>query len=339
MQLSPQYIVSIDSMIKALITSNWQRVAAEAQEFGRIMKVRPSTTRRELLTWILDTTGLYPQGQGGNHRYDDMGAVEFEIDNTDVGAALELTTNEIEDNQLARDPKIGAMDYAQKWARDRGAEAAYFPRKGLFNLILAGQTALGYDGLPFFSSQHPVNPLAPTGAVFSNIITGVGIGGATTVDGLVAASANFATALSKIRAQKFINNTPRFLKPTIVVAPTALEYSVNQLIGGGGLLSGGSPAADVIAQTTNVLGKWGFQKPIIAPELDGDPTSYYIGVEDTLSDELGAFIFSDRKPFELRGYPDASSAALNRSKMWEWTFDGRNAFQYGHSYLFYRCTT
>lgn len=351
MQVTPQYIVSIDSMIKTLITSNWQRIANESGDWGRLMKTRPSSTRRELMTFIADTAGIYPQGQGGDVRIDDMSAVEMEVDNVNQGAGLEFTTNELEDNQLARQEKIGAMDYAQKWARDRGAEAASFPLYGLTGLITAtsfgGQPVpLAYDGAAFYGPHH-IDPSANSGPTYTNIITGVGIqitpsGTApqsTYLDAVILAQRNFASACAQIRAQKFINGKSRRLRPAIVVAPAALEYSVNQFIGGGGILSGGSPAAETIGQTSNVMKKWGFQEPIILPELDAISTStYYIGVEDMVSDELGAFIFSDRKPFELRGYPDASSAELNRSDKWEWSFKGRNAFAYGHPYMFYQCT-
>ena len=346
MEVNPQYIVTIDSTIKAAITSNWQRVTKYAPEVNGVIKKRPSSTRRELITWILDTAGIYPQGVGGNRRYDDMLAIAYEIDNLNVGSGLELTTNEIEDNQLANNPEVGALDYAQKWGRDRGAEAAYFMRKIMFQLIAAGTTATGYDGVPFFSASHPVTPGVASDGTYSNIITGVPIsvtptGSApqsTQLDGLILSQINFASALAYIAGLTFRGGTPRFLKPATLIVPTQLAYTANQLIGGGGFLTSG-PAADVMAQTTNVLGNYQFNKPIIAPELNGDPTHYYIAVEDVLSDEIGALVFSERKPFELRGYPDASSAAQNLSKVWKWDFDGRNVGAYGHPYLLFKCGT
>ena len=349
MQLTPSYVVTIDSMIRALITSNWQRVAKEAAQVRRIMKVRPSTTRRELLTWLLDTVGIYPEGQGGNIRFDDMAAIEYEIDNLNVGSGLRLTTNEIEDNQLKDYPQVGAMDFAQKWARDRGAEGAYYARNLLFQLIKNGGTALAYDGQPYFSASHPVNPVGPSQGTYSNIITGVPINitptgtapQSTYMDALIIQSRNFASALATIASLNFGSfggTIPRMLKPKIVVAPAALAFTVNQLVGGGGFLTSGMPA-EFIAQTDNILRNYAFEEPIIAPELDAISTSnYYIGCEDVLSDEVGAFIFSERKPFELRGYPDTASAQTNRADMWEWTFKGRNVGAYGHPYLFFKCT-
>jgi phage major head subunit gpT-like protein len=355
MQISPSFIVTLDSMIKAEITGNWQRAAPRAKEIGRIMKVRPSGTRRELITWILDTIGIYPQGQGGNRRYDDMASINYEIDNLNVGAGLQLTTNELEDNQLKNNPEIGALDYAAKWSRDRGMEGALYPRSVLFGgggvtgLIPAGTTALCYDGQPFFSTSHPINPVGKSGGTFSNIITGVGLNTqptgtaplATYMDALIQNMFNLQTAVSTIAKLSFsngYNSRKRFLRPNLIVAPTALELVINQLIGGGGFLTSG-PAADIISQTSNVFKNYSFGEPIFAPELDDlSPTTYYIGCEELVSDPVGAFIFSEREAFKMIGYPDVHSAATNRSKMWEWDYDGRNVGAYGHPYLFFQCT-
>lgn len=76
----------------------------------------------------------------------------------------------------------------------------------------------------------------------------------------------------------------------------------------------------------------------MAPELDDEPGVYYIGVEDMLSDELGAFVYSEREPFTIRMYGPMDQVALDRMKILEWHNDGRNTAMYGHPYLFFRCT-
>lgn len=342
MEVTPEYILDINTELSAIITSNWQRVTAEEDAWGRIMKLRPSSSKQEILTWILDTAGIYPQGNGGNIRFDDMAAISTELVNNDFGSGLKLTTNEIEDNQLADKPTVGAMDFAKKWASDRGFESAYFPRKQLFSLIANGNSALAYDGLSFFNSAHPVDPSRPAGPTYSNIITNVGLQPTVSnppdnINALVQASTNFAKALSTIAAQTFtIAGIPRFLKPKIVACPTTLTYVVRQMIG----MAGGASGANLLATTSNVFGSYEFEAPISAPELNALSTStYYIGCEDIISDELGAFIYSERKAFELQGYPDTQSAAQNRSNIWEWHLKGRNGTLYGNPYLFYQCTS
>jgi hypothetical protein len=341
MEVSPNLIVDINTELDFIYTSNWQRVMKHAGAWSRIMKRRPGKGKRELITWLLDTGGIYPQGDGGNTRMDDMTAQTTEIDVSDFGAALELTSNEINDNQWAKDPSISAMDYAKKWARDHGAAAAYFPRGQLFtNLILAasGAGATTYDGLSFFNTGHPIDPSRTFLGTYSNIITGVDISAATgSINDVITAGENFSKALATIAGLTFTGAAiPRFLVPRIVVHPTNLTYRVRQLLG----MGGGASGAEILSQTSNIFKDYNFEAPIEAPELNGSsPTTYYIGCEDILSDELGAFIMSEREAFEIQGYPDTASAAQNRQRVWQWLQHGRYGFLPGHPYLFFKCTT
>lgn len=339
MEFSPEYAVEIDGVIKSLYTSNWDRVMSEVTgdgDWSRLMKLRPFGSKRELLTWILDTAGLYPEGDGGQTRFDDMVAVSYEVEIENLGAGLELTTNEIEDNQLKDKPEVGALDYAQRWAKDRAAEGVYNPRENLFKLITGGldASALGYDGVRFFSDVHPVDPNNPTGAKYSNIITGVGInapatGAQSEQDALLLAGRNLAKARAAIRKQRFINNKPRMLKPDILVCPTDLEYRGRQL-----LTLASMAATDNVNKDPKYLMN---TSPFVAPELDDEPDVYYIGVADMMQDELGAFMFNNRKDLSIIGYPSVASAESNRSDLWSWFQRGRRGFSYGHPYMFYRC--
>lgn len=336
MEVSPSLIVDLNTDLNFIYLANWQRVMKNAGAWGRVMKSKPGKSKRELITWLLDTGGIYPQGNGGNARADDMAAQTTELDVSDFGANLDLTTNELEDNQWAKDPTIGALDYAKKWAKDHGAAAAYFPRQNLFNLIKTGGTALTYDGLPFFSTTHPIDPSKPGIGTYANDLVGAQYDISTStgsVNDLVAAGEALAAAIAAIGGLTFnAAGIPRMLKPCILVTPTQLTYRARQLIG----MAGGASAPTMIAQSSNVFADYAFEPPIEAPELNASPTTYYIGVEDTLSDELGAFLMSERKAFELQGYPDTSSAAQNRSGLWEWHQKGRYGFLYGHPYLFFR---
>lgn len=328
MKVTPEFIVSFETEIQAIQANNWQRVGAMLT-WDKIMKVRPSATKREILVWMLETARIYPEGNGGNTRFDDMVAATFSYENDNAGAGLKLTKNEIEDNQMANGPAgVGVLDYARKWASDISNAAMFYPEQALYNLIANGTTATGYDGVTFFNAAHPTNPNAPTGGTtYSNIITGVDIRNTPgTQDGLVAAQARFATALATVRAARFLNGIPRYLKPTALIVPTALQFAAQQMVGAG-----------VLGLTTNILTNQNLEV-IVNPLLDGAPTTYYLAVDDMMSDDLGAFIWSEREPFTLRSYSMLDESALNRRDELEWTMKGRNSAQYGHPYLIYQCT-
>ncbi len=327
MKITPEFLVTFESTIQGLVTGNWDRVAQNLI-WDRFMKTRPSVSKRDYLAWLLETAKIHPEGDGGNKRFDDMASAITSFENSHAGHGLRLTRDEIEDNQMKDNPSVGALDYASKWAKDIGAAAAYYPQQKLFEMILGGKTTtIAYDGLTFFHASHPVNPNGG-GATYSNIVTAVPLRvttGATEQDNILIGRKNLGKALAAVRKQRFVNGVPRFLKPTTLLVQSDDYDYANMIVNAG-----------IISQTSNV--QVSKLEVIAAPELDTDTAgAYYIGVEDTLSDELGAFVWSEREAFAVRMYGAMTEAELHRKNQFEWMLDGRNTAFSGHPYLFYRC--
>ncbi len=333
MKITPELIVSFETQVVGLVTGNWDRVVANLN-WDRAMKQRPASTKREILTWLLETAAIYPEGDGGNKRFDDMVAATMSFDHSHAGNGLRLTADEIKDNQMKDNPNVGAMDYATKWAKDMGAAAGYEPQKQLFNLILNGTTALAYDGKPFFATDHPVNPNGG-GGVYSNHIANVPLvvtSGATEQDNIIIGRKNLGKAQAAVRKNRFVNGVPRMLVPTTLwVQSDSYDYA-NMLVNSGVIAATSNTSAADPKSPTKKL------EVISCAELDGETAgTYYIGVEDMLSDELGAFIWSELEAFSMQTYGPMTEAALGRMKQFEWLLDGRNQAIYGHPYQFYRC--
>jgi len=332
MQLAPNLLWTIETQIKTLQSTNWDRVIQYLM-WDRIMKTRESSTKRDILNWLLDSVRLYPEGDGGNKRYDDMAGVAYAIENSDVGAGLRLTRNEIEFNQLklASGSTVSAYDFAGNWARQIGAASAYYPQQQLFKLLLNGTTQPSYDGVPFFSASHPIYPLTTGGPTYSNIITNVPLRvttGASEMDNVLLGRFNYGQAVAKIRAQRAVNGVPRFLVPSVILVQSADFDLANMVI-----------QAGVISATTNTGPQPNRPLEIIAcPELDDLPAGQYvIGVDNILSDEMGAFMWSAPRPFETRFYGWMDESQLSRMKEFQWDHDGTNTAAYGHPFLAYLC--
>jgi phage major head subunit gpT-like protein len=332
MKVTPSFIVSFETQLFGIGEDTWTRRLANLH-WDKFMKSRDSQSKREIIVWLLENAKIYNEGNGGNNRQDNIIAATFELENDNFGNGLELTRNELEDNVMAgtaSGTSVATLDYAATWMRATAGAAAYFPQEALFKLIENGTTKLGYDGLPFFSAAHPVNP---NGSVqtYSNIITGVDInptpGALGELDALGLAQRNFAKALAAVRSIRGIDNKPRHLVPKTLLVPNALSYRANQL----------ATAGFLTQSDNNVFGKQNIEA-ITEPLLDTEPTVYYIGVEDMMADQLGPFMWSNREPFSMRSYSLFDDAFLNRSDTFEWTMKGRNAAVYGHPYLFFRCT-
>lgn len=311
--------------------------------WDKFMDVRQSQTLRELYFWLIESAKIVDLGQGGNTRFDDMVATFFEIDNSDSGTALRLTRNEIEDNMMANKSLRGmsALDYSANWARQVGGAAGYWPQEKMFSLIGLGETTKGYDAVNFFSKLHPVNPALVGGRTYANLFTAGAPGAtddnntlypgacpidATNAAALDTAATNFAKAIAYIRAIKQPNGKPRNLVPRYALAGVDLQKRLNEILDTKYFGTGQGT-------TENVVSRYGIE-PVIASELT-TPGEYYIACE-MLPGEGGGLIFQDRKPYVLTSYQPETQAELQRRKEFEWMFDGRNAANYGHPYLFFK---
>lgn len=335
-KLTPSFLVNFETNLQSIIVDSWARVAQNLI-WDKFVKLRPAKTKREILTWLLETAKIYPEGNGGEKRFDDIVAMATEYEISDFGAGLVLRKNEIEDNAMAQTfngVQVGALDYAAKWARDIGAASGYFPQEKWIAAIEAGfSTGLAYDGLSFFSKLHLRNPAGGVGGsgTYSNIIENVNLrpargGSDSEQDVLLKGRANLGTALAHVRGQRFFNGVPRFLVPRALLVQTDMEEHANLLVKA--LQVGATDNRKALAPL----------EVYSTPELDTRPAgSYFIGVEDMMQDELGAFIHAERQPFSVSFYGPQTDSALARQKNFEWHNDGRSGQTYGHPYLFYAC--
>lgn len=346
MKITPAWTATFETNLQTLIQDAWDRMAAH-MVWDKFVDVRPSATLRELYFYLIETAKIADQGQGGNKRYDDIVATFFEIDNRDSGAGLRLTKNEIEDNMMAAPNLKGmpALDYAANWAKQIGKASAYWPQEKFFELLALGTTQNGYDAVPYFSKSHPINVYlngagSPT---YANLLSGAAgtdpatdpvqavYPGAAPIDltnaaTLEIAAENFAKAVAYVRAIRQPNGKPRNLVVRYALHSVFDQFRMNQLLDTKFYGSGQGA-------TENILTRYGIE-PVCASELT-EPGVYYLFCE-MLPGEGGPIIFQNREAYALTTYQPATQAELQRKKLFEWDFDGRNAENFGHPYLAFR---
>jgi len=326
MKVTPSWVATFETNVQTLIQDAWARMQKNLC-WDRFMDVKQSQTGQELFFYLLETARITKENQGGNKRYDDIAANFFTIVNENSGAGLRLTRNEIEDNMMASGMMKGmpALDYAASWSRQIGGHSAYWPQDLLFQLIAAGKTTKGYDGVNFFSATHPINPYDAGAGNYSNLITAKPID-ETNAAALNTAIQNFAAVCATIRGLKQPNGKPRNLVPKYALGGADLMKRLFEVLDTKTYGSGNGT-------NENVLTRYGIE-PVIATELT-EAGVYYIFCE-MLPGEGGPFIFQDRAPYVMSTYQPETQAELQRRKEFEWSFDGRNAGAYGHPYLCFR---
>lgn len=316
-----------DQGVKRALKKLWWREVAITQ---------PSSSLQELYEWMLETAQIRDTGSKGDQLdFEDLVAISHQITNKNAGDALELDRNEFEDMRV---------DRAGKWASDVGNQGMLWPQRKIIELILSGETLKSYDGVPFFSASHPVNPFDDSMGDYSNLITDLSPFGGTATCELSAQ--NLAAATAAINVVMGPWGTPRDLEPEILLVPPALRLAA-QIATNAEIITDPLPGRTAptnqsgYPSITNVIKKdYGFAQPIVASQLSaaagGDDDDWYLGVraeEDALN---GAFVYQERKPWELNSYTGLTQDELNRLNVFRWEMRGRNVAAYGHPYLFFK---
>lgn len=337
--VTPNFMFDLESRMRKIQENEYLRLTSQLW-YDKVTKIMPSVSRRELVTWVINSAQLEDQGDGGNITYDNMMFVETEFSPKTAGKGLKLRRQQFEDLDG------NGVQLATEWSMQMGAQHAYWPQKQVASLIKNGHNAnaLAYDGQVFFSTAHLVNPKKPALGTFKNLFTG---GDAVPIDVSVSAEvalANLSKVFGRIASLKMPNGEdPRMLRPCgILCSPTlfprAVQITNAKFIAQAASAGGGG--ADVEALITAL----GYGQPILCPELAGyeSDTTYFVITEQVTSSQLGGLIYIDREPFSTRYYTGRGGgtgvdAILDRSDELEWHTSGRNGTGYGHPYGIFKC--
>lgn len=353
--ITPQFLMDFESQMQAIVEDEYSRLSSHLW-WSDVAKLRPSSSKREVIAWLLSTAQIEDIGvKGGELKFRDIEAKYTEYEPRFAGAGLRLLKSELQDH----DGK--GLELAGQWARDIGAYMAYWPQKKIAEMILAGEgTTLGtaYDGLAFFSKSHLLHPLIASGKTYANLFSGAAAStpstdpndaiypGACPIDDSVnveTALTNLSKVYAYIASITMVNGSdPRYLRPAGILAPPRLMPRAVQLTGAKTLAqaaTSGGGSADVEA----LIKFLGLGTPTEVDEFRSEPTSYYVVAEQLSSSQLGAMTWIDREPFAINYYSGVGGsgvtgidAILNRSNELEWQCRGRNTGGYGHPFLLFK---
>lgn len=329
----PAVVRSVDQNVKTILSSAWAR-RNQNSWWRRIVKTRPSSTKKETIQWLLETAKIVDIGNGGRSVFGDLMAANITIENTTYGRALNLTANDISDALGSQANTNNALDYAASWARHMGNAGAYWPQEQAAS-FMKNTTGLAYDGRPFFDSAHWVNPATKLGATYGNVFYGMPM-----------TAANYATIGAYIETIPAPDGKPRKVKPRIVACGSDNRLNAVQLFGAESLFF--TDPKNSAAPASNITkGLYETEAPIIDADLSfpakvsGAANPYYgtwwIAAELVEDDDLAGMIFQEREPFALNSYTMYTDPELARMDSFEWNFKGRNAFSGGHPFLVFMC--
>lgn len=342
-QILPSFLFDLESNMRVIASNRYSKL----QESGNLwyqglVKLGVTGARKERIIWLLESLKIArPNAShgGGQQKFVDIVSATQEIEVLNaLPEGLELKKEELEDTDGQ------GVKLAAHWAGQASALAAYWPQKATVAAINANP--VGYDLLTFFSGVHPYNPFDSAAGTYANLhktsggATGAGAVPIDTSVSVEVALQNLQKVIAYVAGIKQPNGEdPRFLRLVTLYVPTPLEARAVQLTNAkfiAQIASSGAGSADVEAMVKNMA-----FKVVVAPELGaaygGSDTTYYIGCEDILSDELGALLYIEREPFSIVYHGPMTSAELARIRKFQWTCEGRNVIAPGHPFLLHKC--
>lgn len=349
--LTPEFLMDFESRMTRIVENDYARLS-ENLWWTDVAKQRPSTSRRELITWMLATAQIVPLGGlGGEMQYSDLAMRVHEYENAYFGQGLKLTRAQFEDTDG------DGIEVGTEWSQQIGSYAAYWPQKQIAQMLKDGETGTAYDASNFFATGHKLNPFRDSLGTFANLFTGTaGAGGANASDPFKAdypgavvlddsvsvevALANLSRAIGYIKSIRMPNgDDPRFLRPTMLLGGPRMQARLAQLTNAKFIAqaaSSGGGSGDVEA----LIASFGFTKPIIADELAGYESgkTCFLICEQITASQLGALMYVQREPYKVVQYTGdgGQNVDLARTNELEWQCRGRNVSVYGHPFLAFK---
>lgn len=337
--ITSSFMMDLETRMQVISSNAYDNLTRDLW-WTKIAKKVTMTARKERFLWLLDTAQIKRTGRnGGNLEYEDIVSQQSELEVENAADGLKLKKEQLADSDG------NGMDLAGHWARGVGAYASYWPQQCVADAIKANLPC--YDGQPFFSTAHPVNPYDTQLGTFANIFTGSASGpypGKVPIDASVSlevAIQNLSKVIGYVAGMKMPNGkTPRMMRLAHLFVPPLLMPRAVQLTGAKFIATvAGSGAATTDVEA--LIGSMGLGTPIVLTELGsafgGSDVDYYVGMEDITNDQLGAFLYGEREPFSVGFYGPQTDVELARTRVFEWLTEGRNNVGAGHPFLLFKC--
>lgn len=231
----------------------------------------------------------------------------YTLKNRTFEATLAVDKEEIEDDSLGLfEPR----------AKELGRIAARIWFQLLIDALAAGTTALGFDGVAFFSGSHPLNPaIAPQ----SNLNLSTALDNSLTAANAEANSVRINTVVSAMRNYTGEDGRLLGVNPTHIIVPPSRELAVRQVLNAALTGNGG----------TNVLA--GYLQIMVIPELESiSTTRWYVA---DLSAPIKPLILQKRKEIELVSKTSLTDDNVFWQREFVWGVDCRGVAGYGPWWL------
>ncbi len=261
--------------------------------FGdRIAMTVPSNTDLETYGWM---ESLAPLREWiGPRQINNFRTAVYTLRNKKFELTYGVSRDEIEDDRLGLyNAKFSGMGFqAKKWP-DQLIKAA----------LQAGTTGNQWDGVPFFSTAHPLNPAGNQ----SNNFTSTALN-----------AANFGSTRAAMIGYTDSNGENLGVDPRLLVVPPQLEIAAREIVSIPNLAGG----------ATNPY--YGLAEVLVIRELANQATTWYLM---DVSTPIKPLVFQLRDAPQFSSLTDINSEMVFKQDMFVWGVRARGAVGYGLWFL------
>lgn len=226
--------------------------------YDQIASVVPSATRENHYGWLGRLPGL--REWIGERQVNNLAARGYVIANKDFEGTVGIKRPDVEDDQF------GLFNMSLDLL---GQQAKLWPERQVVSALQSGHlTTLPYqafDGQPFFSTAHPINPDNSAAGTYSNY----------SASGLALTSVNYQTARQTMMAYQGEDGNPLGIVPDTLMVPPQLEAAARQILNADFTAPAAAFGQNAASQMqSNVLK--GSAKLIVNPYLSNQAAVWYL---------------------------------------------------------------
>lgn len=303
MLITPDSVLALQTSFSTIFQGAWQsaptywpRLATLTSSAGRSNTYSAMARLPSMREWL--GPRLFANVEG--HAYD--------LKNRTFELSVGLSRDDIEDDQLG---------WTAPMISDFGRQAAKWPdqltKEALQNgTVITGPGGAGFDGLPFFSAAHTLDPSGTQ----SNNLTGTAL-----------TASNYGVARETMMAYTDEDGQPLGIMPDLLVVPPQLETEARTILNTDFIADPGGVAAGV----NNVFK--GSADLLVVPELANEPTTWYLA---STGRPMLPLIWQVRRPVQFTARTEMTNENVFRLNRFEWGIDGRGAVGYGPWFLMTR---
>lgn len=259
-----------------------------------------STSNVENYPW----TGQPPQmnALSGEVQFTPLSDANYALTNVTYASGVEFKRTELDDDQVGvlRRRIVGLAEVASQ-----------HPEKLRSDTLIAGTSALGYDGVSFYNNAHPAR--ADEGGTQDNLLAGTG----TTTTSI---ASDIRAAKAAMMGFKAENGEPFFgsVAPGFIVeVPPALEYPTKEALN-----------SVLISNTSNAL--VGLAQVVVNMRLT-DTNDWYM---HAVSASKKPFVFQERDAMEFTAQESPDNDSAFEREVYRYKARAR----YASGYAFWQCS-